>query len=577
MFISRKTKQNNEIFFYQLAGTRYAAENLYKVCSNYALIPDDVHDSCIEKLLPAQQRTIRTFIPKLSAHEKDCVDSFKRPQSSFPANRETSKRSQGDSKTIRPASASARLRKKAPVAINMKAMNDENNPLATAKTDPHLKQKRIGSLGKSDSWPDFPDDPSKNAQDSLRKTWAALIPSYTVQTLLPTNGATSMELFISGCDLLSKSINHSRSISDSSGIIEQLDLILKWAVIALAARDHTVALRTLLSVILALFERLHEATYVMTNKEASIILPYLLDRAGVAKAPLQDQFLKVLSFISSTDVFPIKHYGSEVCVKVLAKSLRSKSRLLAANQLQSCVENANLPAIGRSGLRFLGAALSTEKLVENITAYISLCDAVLVKLNGDFDKFFDFCGQSLTESARSLIHERCSKRLPNEINQDNIPNLSSRLRTPSRSSNIPFSLTDSSPRIEASRVNVTSSKEDAPKLSSSAAAKASLKNRLQILNQGNNTLPLPRSSSSQMQTHVPEIEVDQSALGKSLREIELIVDNQSPFEENAVVTKIDEIYQLVSANIITINSKDYDNCARCLARYVPNPSVVSSV
>lgn len=548
------------------------------MCSKHAIVPDDSFDSSIGKLLPAQQRTIRSVIPKLSVQEKECVDSFKRPQSSLPAKRDNSQKSSRESKTVRPASASARLRKEAPEAINTtKVVNDENNPLATAKIDPIIKQKRIGSLGKGDSWPDFPDDPSKNAQDALRKTWAALIPSSTVHTLLPTNGATSMELYIAGCDLVTKSINHSRAINDANSMIQQLDLILKWAACALASRDHTVALRTLLSVILALFERLDEVKYDMKNEEASIILPYLLDRAGVAKAPLQDQFLKVLSFITSTGVFPSKHYGPEVCVKVLAKSPRSKSRLLAANQLQSCVETSNLPAIGRNGLKALGTALSTEKLVENTTAYLSLCDAVLVKLDGDLEKFFDLCANSLSESARSLIQERCSKRLL----QNSLPNhlSSSRLRTPSRSSNSRLSeisprvelakssitrLSESSPKIETS---IAKSGKDTPKLSSSAAAKASLKNRLQMSKQENSALPLPRPSSSHMQASTPKVEGDQSALDKLLREIELVIEhNNNFFEENRVITKIDEIYQLVSANIGTIEVHDYDNCVRCLAR-----------
>lgn len=47
-------------------------------------------------------------------------------------------------------------------------------------------------------------------------------------------------------------------------------------------------LRSLLTVILALFERLHELSYTMNDAEVLILLPGLLDRAGAVKSHLQD-------------------------------------------------------------------------------------------------------------------------------------------------------------------------------------------------------------------------------------------------------------------------------------------------
>lgn len=302
---------------------------------------------------------MRSVIPKLTTEDKEFVESFKkcRPRSSIPANRQSSLKSLRESSNTRPASAVTRLRKENTEQPNSaRRLNDENDPLAMVNVDPMLKRRRLSTLGKGDLWPEFPEEPNEAVQEALRKSWCGLIQSSTVQSLLPKQGASSMENYISGCDLIMKSITHSRTI-DSSSIIEQLDLILKWAACALTSRDHTVALRAILAVVFALFERLRELKYIMTDTEAKIFFPYLLDKAGTVKTPFQDQFLQVLSFITSNGLYSTRQYGSHICVKVLEKSTRSKSRLLAANQIERCVQTSNLPAIGKRGLNVLGAAL----------------------------------------------------------------------------------------------------------------------------------------------------------------------------------------------------------------------------
>jgi hypothetical protein len=533
------------------------------------------------KLVPAQQRTVRSIIPKLTDQEKEFVDSFQkaRPRSSVPANRSNSQKPLPES--TRPASASSQLRKESSIKTDSlpHRINDENNPLQTNKTDPLLKRQRLSIQGKGDLWPDFPDEPSGEAtQQALRKTWSTLIQSSTVHTLLPSNGANSMENYIPGCDLMMKSISHSRAINDSS-LIEQLDLILKWAACALASRDHTTALRTLLAVILALFERLHELEYKISDIEAAILLPYFLDRAGTVKTPFQDQFLKVLSFIPSHDIYSAKQYGSQICVKVLEKSPRSKSRLLAANQLEACVQSQALTAIGRNGLKVLSKALSVENIVENRVAYTSLFELIIAKLDGDIDKLISLCGSTLSENAQGLIRERCSKQ--NNRTMNTVPNQSStRLQTPSRTSSARTS--ELTPRIEtvkssssgttltstrlsgiSPKVHVSKSKlnnQESPKLSSSAAATDLLRKRLQRPTQKNSSSSLPPSQSNSSQVQA------QSTLSKILVEMECMIQHEDRSSiENALLAKINSIVALISADPTSVDAQEYDHCVQSLA------------
>ena len=545
------------------AGTRAAAEKLYTVSSNNMIVPNESFDSVIGKLLPAQQRTVRSVIPKLTTEDKEFVESFKkaRPRSSIPANRQSSLKSLRESSNTRPASAVVRSRKENKEEPDSnRRLNDENNPLAMVKVDPMLKRKRLSTLGKGDLWPEFPEEPNGAVQDALRKSWCGLIQSSTVQTLLPTNGASSMENYIAGCDLIMKSITHSRNINDPSSIIEQLDLILKWAACALISRDHTVALRAFLAVVLALFERLHELQYIMTDNEAKIFLPYFLDKAGTVKTPFQDQFLQVLSFITSNSLYSTRQYGSHICVKVLEKSTRSKSRLLAANQIELCVQTSNLPAIGKKGLNVLGAALSNENLVENRGGYLSLFDLVLEKLDMNVEKLFSLCS-TLNEKAQGMVMERHSKNTT-QTNQNNTIQPPMRLKTPSRMSSS-SRISGISPRPTAP-ASATSIQETENLTSSSAAATESLRQRFQR-SQNNNALPPPSSQHTQVQAHVHQIPQEPN-IATILQEIEDTIQDNDPLSiEDVLVAKIDQIVQAISTDPSVVDAKSYDNCARSLA------------
>jgi hypothetical protein len=292
----------------------------------------------------------------------------------------------------------------------------------------------------------------------------------------------------------------------------------------------------------------------------------------------------ILSFITEENVYPNKQYGSLVCVKVLDKSARSKSRSLAANQIEACVKTAALAAIGKKGLIVLSKALSAENVVDNRVAYLSLFELIVSKLDGDLEKLFSLCGASLSENAKGMITERCTK-----ANQSNIikQSPSSRLQTPSRTTRY----SQMSPRVEVSmhassrfsemspRVQVAtnnSTRQMSPRVpanpgtpnlatSKSAAATALLKERFQKSSQSKNSSLLPPSSSTQP---VPLVPTPQLAI--FLQDITLMIQQADQSSSDVLAGKmkrsIEEMSNYLVENPDALNAKSYDDCLKRYAR-----------
>jgi hypothetical protein len=158
-----------------------------------------------------------------------------------------------------------------------------------------------------------------------------------------------------------------------------------------------------------LFKRLHELSYVMTDYEAIILLPIILEKTGNAKSQFRDQLMDTLSFIRLNELYQLPRYGSIICMKVLEKSNSTRTRSLAANECSSCVKVVGTVAIGKRGVETLARALSTEKFLEVRTSYLDLFDNVVQK--SSLEKVLKLCvGDTVTEKTRGMIIDRCSRR-----------------------------------------------------------------------------------------------------------------------------------------------------------------------
>ena len=390
------------------AGTRSSAEKLLSV----GVVSSEALDREIGKLLPAQQRTVRSVIPKLSAQEQELVETFRRPESRArqttrvpssrqPARREVASRSNKVASTASPTH-------KASASKTNDEIDMAPNPLQP-RTSKSTKLQRLSVLGRSDNWPEwYSEEPNDATIQSLCKSWSLLISPSSVQLLFPSGGFRSHEDALRGCEIISRSIEYSRSNNDAL-FLEQLDLIFKWVACALFSRDHTAGLRSLLCTVQLLFERLRELSYQMNDAEAIILLPHILEKAAVAKPQFKGQCDDLLSFVRLKELYPLKQYGSNILMRIVEKSKSNSARSLAAAECSSCVSVIGVGAIGRKGVIILARALSAEKLADIRNSYLDLFYNV-VQAYGDLDKLLLIAGDNLTDKARQMIVDRCSKR-----------------------------------------------------------------------------------------------------------------------------------------------------------------------
>ena len=441
------------------SASRSAAEKLLAVCSKKGFVPPSSLDKEIGKLLPAQQRTVRSFIPKMSKQDQELVDTFKkaserprRPGQMMSSRQTTQAVGPNKKTTMQSPRAGGGLPRKSNSAVDSNVLPE--NPLQMSNRSAKPKGQRLSMLGKGDSWPEYSEEPSSDTIQALRKSWAVLIPSASIDVLFPPSGLRTHDDCISGCDLLSKAIRYSRDNDDSS-FLEMLDFIFKWVACAILLRNHTSGFRKLLSTILELFERLDELSYAISDGEANILLPYLLDKASVAKVQFKEEILAIFA-LATKNVYPSKKFGL-VCMKVFEKTKSTPSRPLAAELCTAAVRSAGVSAIGRKGLVILSNALNEETIAETKKVYIGLFEATAEKLKGGADKLCEAINP--TDNVKAMIMERCAKQ-PVAIQ-------GSSRRSP--------------PRKNAPRVGQHSpmGSQEAPTLSSSAVVTGNLRARLQ--------------------------------------------------------------------------------------------------
>jgi len=510
------------------SGSRTAAEKLLNTCSEGGVLSSDSLDEQISKLLPAQQRTLRAVIPKHSTKDKELIATFKKSTTrarNRPMTTSTQQSTRREAIT-RPSSASL-----PPTTATTKKSSPTNelpyNPLESSSTR-SLKSQR---LGRNASWPDYPEEPSGISFQSLQKVWSQLVPS-TASFLFPKGGIKSHQDSVSGCVMLTQALEYSKNHGNNS-FIDQLDLIFRWCTIALLARDHTAGLRSLLSLLRLLFERLSEVSYVMLNEEASILLPHLLDKCGVAKSQFKDQFLNVISYVRSSGVCQTKeYYGPVLCMTVVDKSKFASARALAANECRLCVESHGVTAISKKGIRITAKALSSEyQLLDMRNAYLSLLEAAFMKFNDNPERLLQYIDKDLNDKTRELVLGRCVR--PNPPGQSFHSVQTPEKRRPSRPSN--------SQQIQS---------DPPPTQLASSAAKENLRQRLQNLkddkHQSGNAAE-PKLMASRV---CPERSTESSDIfSRTLNEIEQLLDAENLTDDPSVVRGATAINYLLSAMI----------------------------
>jgi len=180
----------------------------------------------------------------------------------------------------------------------------------------------------------------------------------------------------------------------------------------------------------------------MNDPEAIILLPHIIEKAGVAKSQFKNQFIDLLSFIRVNKLYALDRYGTIICMRVVDKSKSNRARSLAATECSLCVQEIGAGAIGSKGIATLAKALSLEKLKDIRKSYLDLFEIVIQKTS--LERVLKRCvGDSITDATKEDISNWCSSKRPSTApasSTSNIrtmptsigePNTQSKLRSPS--------------------------------------------------------------------------------------------------------------------------------------------------
>jgi hypothetical protein len=162
-------------------------------------------------------------------------------------------------------------------------LNDTGfHPLKSATPTTISKRQRLAR--QRDLIPEYPEEPSgKDIMLSLKKSWSILLPSQSIEILFPSSGFQKQDDSTDGCLLLSHALSLASSDGEESIVREQLDLILRWFSLALCSRETTSGMEPLLKFFMDLVGLLLRQSYQLSDGESLSVLPYILEKAGVAK------------------------------------------------------------------------------------------------------------------------------------------------------------------------------------------------------------------------------------------------------------------------------------------------------
>jgi hypothetical protein len=282
------------------AEVRHSAETLMKSCAHFGVLSSASVLNGLEKLLPAQQRGVRSIVLEAfkqeSSAKQEKEDSYEGKQAvgSLRASKSEYDDETFQSPVKETISHRTRLQfsetsaNEKPSQSSMQVMEIPVHPLVqTSVQNQRLMDKveRV-SAKKKDSWPEFPEVPSGKDYFVLRKSWVCYLPQDTIAILLPQAGFSKQDDAIPGIDILSDAVKADQRNSNKAVLIDHLDFIFKWITIILCCRESTTGMQAILSLIIVLFQFLLTREYNLTDCEATIILPHLLEKGGASKVSM---------------------------------------------------------------------------------------------------------------------------------------------------------------------------------------------------------------------------------------------------------------------------------------------------
>lgn len=389
--------------------TRSAASAVLEKALEKGVVSVESVKKSTSRLKPAKQRTVSTLLSKLLRNEDQPMPSG----ASALAAKSTNKQNQ---RTEIQRKAAAPTSKKQGNDIQQRNHKKPHSPEGekaepdSSMDDTHPLASKAGRhatrLTTKLAWPEYPED-SQGLEllSTLKRAWAPHIPPQSLSALFPSTGVRKQDDARKGCELISRAVRAEQS-EESGFISAQLDFLLRWLVFVLCSREATAGLQLLLDTIMELFGFLIESRRELSDVEALVIAPFLIEKSCSAKGRFRDSFLEIVDLLKNPLLVPTKRFGSTVCVSIIERSVHAKARLVSYQECIHVVEQEGLVGIGKKGVISTGKMLSVEKTPANKTAAMNLMLAILSRTNGgDIQRLVKICGPNLSNKARQELEQ----------------------------------------------------------------------------------------------------------------------------------------------------------------------------
>ncbi|GJP36902.1 hypothetical protein CLOM_g21364 [Closterium sp. NIES-68] len=180
--------------------------------------------------------------------------------------------------------------------------------------------------------------------------------------------------------------------------MEVLDLLLRWFVLRIAEANTTSLLRAL-DFLTDLVQVLTIEGYILTEYEANILIPCLVEKSGHNIANIREKMRELVRTLPL--VFPATRV-----FQALVEGLRSKNnrtRIECVEHMEAMVERHGIEIMGNSRVPLVSvAALTTERDTELRKAALSMLASVYVLLGEDIWRLLG----KLTEAQKGLIEDK---------------------------------------------------------------------------------------------------------------------------------------------------------------------------
>lgn len=182
-------------------------------------------------------------------------------------------------------------------------------------------------------------------------------------------------------------------------VIANLDTLLKWIVIRMFESQAAIVARVQ-DLLDALFVMLQSSDYALSDYEANILLPQLVDRLGNPKERFRKGFRSVIRSVCHV-------YPASKLVPHLMGGLRSKNtrtRQECVDDLVRLVQEGGWQVIGRRGMQRIGPLVGGDADLRN--AALRLLEEVWLQHDRQAEPVFRLLGSSANSKAVGLIEER---------------------------------------------------------------------------------------------------------------------------------------------------------------------------